>query len=90
MCCTGGKVVVSEREDNGTHVQSLLIQQVSAEPDHGTYVYQGFIQGRDYGRFGLQRQGKYSSPCQVKSVAVWLSAPRSFLRATANGSLHAG
>ncbi|XP_041962329.1 CUB and sushi domain-containing protein 3 isoform X2 [Alosa sapidissima] len=30
---------------------------VSAEPDRGTYVYQGFIQGRDYGPFGLQRQG---------------------------------
>ncbi|XP_028834623.1 CUB and sushi domain-containing protein 3-like isoform X3 [Denticeps clupeoides] len=30
---------------------------VSAEPDRGAYVYQGFIQGKDYGRFGLQRQG---------------------------------
>ncbi|CDQ86054.1 unnamed protein product [Oncorhynchus mykiss] len=30
---------------------------VSAEPDGATYVFQGFIQGRDYGQFGLQRLG---------------------------------
>ncbi|XP_029694158.1 CUB and sushi domain-containing protein 3-like isoform X4 [Takifugu rubripes] len=28
---------------------------VSAEPDGGSYVFQGFIQGKDYGQFGLQR-----------------------------------
>nr|XP_023830468.1 CUB and sushi domain-containing protein 3-like [Salvelinus alpinus] len=32
---------------------------VSAEPDGATYVFQGFIQGRDYGQFGLQRLGKH-------------------------------
>lgn len=31
--------------------------QVSAEPDGATYVFQGFIQGKDYGQFGLQRIG---------------------------------
>ncbi|KTG45684.1 hypothetical protein cypCar_00000680 [Cyprinus carpio] len=30
---------------------------VSAEPDGTTYVFQGFIQGKDYGQFGLQRLG---------------------------------
>uniref|UniRef100_A0A8C7GAZ9 CUB and Sushi multiple domains 3 n=2 Tax=Oncorhynchus TaxID=8016 RepID=A0A8C7GAZ9_ONCKI len=28
---------------------------VSAEPDGGSYVFQGFIEGKDYGQFGLQR-----------------------------------
>ncbi|KAM6972968.1 CUB and sushi domain-containing protein 3-like [Aplochiton taeniatus] len=28
---------------------------VSPEPDGSTYVFQGFIQGKDYGQFGLQR-----------------------------------
>lgn len=32
--------------------------QVSAEPDGSSYVFQGFIQGKDYGQFGLQRLGK--------------------------------
>ncbi|KAJ6663105.1 hypothetical protein lerEdw1_010698 [Lerista edwardsae] len=32
---------------------------VSAEPDGATYVFQGFIQGKDYGQFGLQRLGNY-------------------------------
>ncbi|KAM7420375.1 hypothetical protein PAMA_014883 [Pampus argenteus] len=30
---------------------------VSAEPEGGSYVFQGFIQGKDYGQFGLQRIG---------------------------------
>ncbi|KAG1971132.1 CUB and sushi domain-containing protein [Pimephales promelas] len=30
---------------------------VSAEPDGSTYVFQGFIQGKDFGQFGLQRLG---------------------------------
>uniref|UniRef100_A0A8B9LL55 CUB and Sushi multiple domains 3a n=1 Tax=Astyanax mexicanus TaxID=7994 RepID=A0A8B9LL55_ASTMX len=28
-----------------------------SEPDGATYVFQGFIQGKDYGQFGLQRLG---------------------------------
>uniref|UniRef100_A0A3Q2Q9C4 CUB and Sushi multiple domains 3 n=1 Tax=Fundulus heteroclitus TaxID=8078 RepID=A0A3Q2Q9C4_FUNHE len=28
---------------------------VSAEPEGGSYVFQGFIQGKDFGQFGLQR-----------------------------------
>uniref|UniRef100_A0A8C7D526 CUB and Sushi multiple domains 3 n=1 Tax=Oncorhynchus kisutch TaxID=8019 RepID=A0A8C7D526_ONCKI len=34
-----------------------ILHRVSAEPDGATYVFQGFIQGRDYGQFGLQRLG---------------------------------
>uniref|UniRef100_A0A7N5JRY2 CUB and sushi domain-containing protein 3 n=1 Tax=Ailuropoda melanoleuca TaxID=9646 RepID=A0A7N5JRY2_AILME len=34
---------------------------VSAEPDGATYVFQGFIQGKDYGQFGLQRLGLNTS-----------------------------
>lgn len=34
--------------------------QVSAEPDGSSYVFQGFIQGKDYGQFGLQRLGKFA------------------------------
>ncbi|XP_059839979.1 CUB and sushi domain-containing protein 3 [Hypanus sabinus] len=34
---------------------------VSAEPDGATYVFQGFIQGEDYGQFGVQRLGLNSS-----------------------------
>ncbi|XP_058878367.1 CUB and sushi domain-containing protein 3 isoform X1 [Acipenser ruthenus] len=30
---------------------------VSAEPDGATYVFQGFVQSKDYGQFGLQRIG---------------------------------
>ncbi|XP_037533201.1 CUB and sushi domain-containing protein 3 [Nematolebias whitei] len=30
---------------------------VSAEPEGGSYVFQGFIQGKDFGQFGLQRLG---------------------------------
>ena len=33
--------------------------QVSAEPDGSTYVFQGFIQGKDFGQFGLQRLGAF-------------------------------
>lgn len=37
--------------------QTYKYFQVSAEPDGATYVFQGFIQGKDYGQFGLQRLG---------------------------------
>uniref|UniRef100_A0A672ZAZ8 CUB and Sushi multiple domains 3a n=1 Tax=Sphaeramia orbicularis TaxID=375764 RepID=A0A672ZAZ8_9TELE len=38
--------------------------QVSAEPDGSSYVFQGFIQGKDYGQFGLQRLGLNMSESQ--------------------------
>ncbi|XP_037548906.1 CUB and sushi domain-containing protein 3 [Nematolebias whitei] len=37
---------------------------VSAEPDGSSYVFQGFIQGKDYGQFGLQRLGLNMSESQ--------------------------
>ncbi|XP_067355851.1 CUB and sushi domain-containing protein 3 isoform X6 [Channa argus] len=37
---------------------------VSAEPDGSSYVFQGFILGKDYGQFGLQRLGLNMSESQ--------------------------
>ncbi|XP_017163010.1 CUB and sushi domain-containing protein 3-like isoform X2 [Poecilia reticulata] len=58
---------------------------VSAEPDGSTYVFQGFIQGKDYGQFGLQRLGlnmsesQNSTPPQLgtnsSSVAIAILVP---------------
>ncbi|XP_061076047.1 LOW QUALITY PROTEIN: CUB and sushi domain-containing protein 3-like [Conger conger] len=42
---------------------------VSAEPDGATYVFQGFIQGKDYGQFGLQRIGLNVSQSDNSSSA---------------------
>ena len=41
---------------------------MSAEPDGSSYVFQGFIQGKDYGQFGLQRLGN-------SCFKVFLTAP---------------
>uniref|UniRef100_A0AAY4CTR7 CUB and Sushi multiple domains 3a n=1 Tax=Denticeps clupeoides TaxID=299321 RepID=A0AAY4CTR7_9TELE len=52
---------------------------VSAEPDGATYVFQGFIQGKDYGQFGLQRLGAVllSPPhgTNSSSVAIAILVP---------------
>lgn len=32
--------------------------QVSSESSSGTFVYQGFVRGKGFGQFGLQRLGK--------------------------------
>ncbi|CAL8356513.1 unnamed protein product [Arctogadus glacialis] len=40
-----------------THDSWAMDGFVSAEPDGGSYVLQGSIQGKDYGQFGLQRLG---------------------------------
>ncbi|KAM9805516.1 CUB and sushi domain-containing protein 3-like isoform 3-T3 [Syngnathus typhle] len=60
---------------------------VSAEPEGSGFVYQGFIQGKDYGQFGLQRLGlnvrenfTFSSPevntsTKSSSVAVAILVP---------------
>lgn len=49
---------------SGKYISLGLIvhHQVSAEPDGSTYVFQGFIQGKDYGQFGLQRLGMGALP----------------------------
>lgn len=41
---------------------TVLSPKVSAEPDGLSYVFQGFIQGKDYGQFGLQRLGNSLFP----------------------------
>uniref|UniRef100_A0AAX7SXP7 CUB and Sushi multiple domains 3a n=1 Tax=Astatotilapia calliptera TaxID=8154 RepID=A0AAX7SXP7_ASTCA len=41
-----------------------LKDSVSAEPDGSSYVFQGSIQGKDYGQFGLQRLGLNMSESQ--------------------------
>lgn len=48
----------------------VLLSQVSAEPEGGSYVFQGSVQGKDYGRFGLQRVGRCDAtgrptPCRL-------------------------
>uniref|UniRef100_A0A3B3ZK64 Uncharacterized protein n=2 Tax=Periophthalmus magnuspinnatus TaxID=409849 RepID=A0A3B3ZK64_9GOBI len=58
---------------------------VSAEPDGSSYVFQGFIQGKDYGQFGLQRLGlnmseSHNSPppqlgTNSSSVAIAILVP---------------
>uniref|UniRef100_A0AAX7TIN3 CUB and Sushi multiple domains 3a n=1 Tax=Astatotilapia calliptera TaxID=8154 RepID=A0AAX7TIN3_ASTCA len=42
----------------------FLFTVVSAEPDGSSYVFQGSIQGKDYGQFGLQRLGLNMSESQ--------------------------
>ncbi|XP_055013071.1 CUB and sushi domain-containing protein 3 [Boleophthalmus pectinirostris] len=58
---------------------------VSAEPNGSSYVFQGFIQGKDYGQFGLQRLGlnmseSHNSPppqlgTNSSSVAIAILVP---------------
>uniref|UniRef100_A0A4W5KS96 Uncharacterized protein n=1 Tax=Hucho hucho TaxID=62062 RepID=A0A4W5KS96_9TELE len=43
---------------------------VSAEPDGGSFVFQGFIQGKDYGQFGLQRLGM-----KVREINITTTGP---------------
>lgn len=39
-------------------ISGLLSLQVSSESSSGTFVYQGFVRGKGFGQFGLQRLGK--------------------------------
>uniref|UniRef100_A0A7N6FBD4 CUB and Sushi multiple domains 3a n=1 Tax=Anabas testudineus TaxID=64144 RepID=A0A7N6FBD4_ANATE len=55
---------------------------VSAEPEGGSFVFQGFIQGKDYGQFGLQRlenvtltDPESSGSTNSSSVAVAILVP---------------
>lgn len=38
-------------------ISSFLSFQVSSESSSGTFVYQGFVRGKGFGQFGLQRLG---------------------------------
>uniref|UniRef100_A0A3Q2YTB4 CUB and Sushi multiple domains 3 n=1 Tax=Hippocampus comes TaxID=109280 RepID=A0A3Q2YTB4_HIPCM len=51
---------------------------VSAEPEGSNFVYQGFIQAKDYGQFGLQRLGidpETNTSTNSSSVAVAILVP---------------
>lgn len=59
-----------EKKKKTKHSSSSLLlplRQVSAEPDGSSYVFQGFIQGKDYGQFGLQRLGN-CRPFQINAL----------------------
>ncbi|MEQ2179539.1 hypothetical protein GOODEAATRI_026056 [Goodea atripinnis] len=56
-------------------------EMVSAEPEGGSYVFQGFIQGKDYGQFGLQRL------VTVMIISV-ISVAGSFYQVAAESCLH--
>lgn len=51
-------------------ISALPSLQVSSESSSGTFVYQGFVRGKGFGQFGLQRLGKvppittFSLDCQ--------------------------
>uniref|UniRef100_A0A674ETW4 CUB and Sushi multiple domains 3 n=1 Tax=Salmo trutta TaxID=8032 RepID=A0A674ETW4_SALTR len=47
------------------------------EPDGATYVFQGFIQGKDYGQFGLQSNNSSNPPhgTNSSSVAIAILVP---------------
>lgn len=47
----------------------FVVHQVSVEPEGGSYVFQGFIQGKDYGQFGLQRLGMCLFKFNKSSIA---------------------
>uniref|UniRef100_A0AAQ4P1M7 CUB and Sushi multiple domains 3a n=1 Tax=Gasterosteus aculeatus aculeatus TaxID=481459 RepID=A0AAQ4P1M7_GASAC len=57
---TTGRVNVSLSNGN----MELLLSGMFEYPDGSSYVFQGFIQGKDYGQFGLQRLGLNMSESQ--------------------------
>uniref|UniRef100_A0A669CHK6 CUB and Sushi multiple domains 3 n=1 Tax=Oreochromis niloticus TaxID=8128 RepID=A0A669CHK6_ORENI len=61
---TTGRVNVTLSNGNMELLLSGMLRQVSAEPDGSSYVFQGSIQGKDYGQFGLQRLGLNMSESQ--------------------------
>uniref|UniRef100_A0A8C2WGD8 CUB and Sushi multiple domains 3 n=1 Tax=Cyclopterus lumpus TaxID=8103 RepID=A0A8C2WGD8_CYCLU len=83
QCCHfNGHTQMSQSETSHCSSFPLSSLQVSAEPDGSSYVFQGFIQGKDYGQFGLQRLGnslQNSPPPQLgtnsSSVAIAILVP---------------
>ncbi|TRY62369.1 hypothetical protein DNTS_006565 [Danionella cerebrum] len=51
------KALVKKTYSQITEETLIMDGFVSADHEGNTYLFQGFIQGRDYGPFGLQRQG---------------------------------
>uniref|UniRef100_A0A3B3YU70 CUB and Sushi multiple domains 3a n=1 Tax=Poecilia mexicana TaxID=48701 RepID=A0A3B3YU70_9TELE len=84
---TTGRVNVTLSNGNLELLLSGMLRRRSTltEPDGSTYVFQGFIQGKDYGQFGLQRLGlnmsesQNSTPPQLgtnsSSVAIAILVP---------------
>uniref|UniRef100_A0A8C7ZCR0 CUB and Sushi multiple domains 3b n=1 Tax=Oryzias sinensis TaxID=183150 RepID=A0A8C7ZCR0_9TELE len=59
---------------------TVLSPKVSAEPDGLSYVFQGFIQGKDYGQFGLNMSESQNMPppqlgTNSSSVAIAILVP---------------
>uniref|UniRef100_A0A6Q2X490 CUB and Sushi multiple domains 3a n=1 Tax=Esox lucius TaxID=8010 RepID=A0A6Q2X490_ESOLU len=57
-----------------------FVSTVSAEPDGATYVFQGFIQGKDYGQFGVAWENSNNSTnlphgTNSSSVAIAILVP---------------
>lgn len=50
-------------------ISALLSLQVSSESSSGTFVYQGFVRGKGFGQFGLQRLGKVLRLLLFPSIA---------------------
>uniref|UniRef100_A0A672SDS5 CUB and sushi domain-containing protein 3-like n=1 Tax=Sinocyclocheilus grahami TaxID=75366 RepID=A0A672SDS5_SINGR len=48
---------IQNLREHDVHLCVVVLLEVSADHEGNTYLFQGFIQGRDYGPFGLQRQG---------------------------------
>uniref|UniRef100_A0A673GR16 CUB and sushi domain-containing protein 3-like n=1 Tax=Sinocyclocheilus rhinocerous TaxID=307959 RepID=A0A673GR16_9TELE len=51
------ELLLSGKKELDVHLCVVVLLEVSADHEGNTYLFQGFIQGRDYGPFGLQRQG---------------------------------
>uniref|UniRef100_A0A673MZM1 CUB and sushi domain-containing protein 3-like n=1 Tax=Sinocyclocheilus rhinocerous TaxID=307959 RepID=A0A673MZM1_9TELE len=48
---------IQNLREHDVHLCVVVLLEVSADHEGNTYLFQGFIQGRNYGPFGLQRQG---------------------------------
>ena len=64
---------------------SFVVAQVTAESDKNTFVYQGFIHGKDFGKFQFTRQGMFWF-CE----AISHNAPAAFKPSESLRSLRAG
>uniref|UniRef100_A0A672SF25 CUB and sushi domain-containing protein 3-like n=1 Tax=Sinocyclocheilus grahami TaxID=75366 RepID=A0A672SF25_SINGR len=74
------ELLLSGKKEHDVHLCVVVLLEVSADHEGNTYLFQGFIQGRDYGPFGLQRQEPTRSPegpprTNSSSVAVAILVP---------------
>uniref|UniRef100_A0A673MU52 CUB and sushi domain-containing protein 3-like n=1 Tax=Sinocyclocheilus rhinocerous TaxID=307959 RepID=A0A673MU52_9TELE len=71
---------IQNLREHDVHLCVVVLLEVSADHEGNTYLFQGFIQGRNYGPFGLQRQEPTRSPegpprTNSSSVAVAILVP---------------